>query len=642
MQDEEKSRLDRLEENLYSRKHENPSPHERSPISQPEFDVNKDWSGQDEPLAKMLERQMTNSASSSNPFNKILLGSIIFFLLALGIAAYMFFVGGNTVSSDKIDIAIVGPTSIAAGEELSLEILIRNNNNVDLEGVNMLVEYPPGSRVAGNTQEELVRQREVVGRVPSGGEGRKTVKAVLFGEKESIQNIKITLEYRIRGSNAIFFKDKLYELTIKSSPVIVTVDGPEEVNAGQNVEFTIAVSSNTTEVIDNLLLSAEYPFGFTFVSSQPAPIDNGTVWRIGDLSPSETREITIVGSIQGQNEEERTFRFNTGIASERSEEEIGVNIVSLIHPLRIARPFIDLVLTINGDSSAEYIAEPGKEMQMNIVWSNNLPSRLLNSRIEAKLSGSPLDRNSISVRNGGFYNSSSNTVVWDRSNNPEFADIGPGQKGVVSFSFSPASNISGSQSQEIKVDVSMSGSQVLPSGPPQTVVSTEDKLVKLASSLNLTARLVHSVGSIENIGPIPPKAETETTYTVIWNITNTLNAVSNATVKTTLPSYVSWTGEISPGSADITYDSVTREVSWDVGEIRAGAGFDSSPLEAQFQVSFIPSLSQVGSTPVIITNSTLSGEDKFTSQPLSSSRSSLTTRLSTDPAFETGDDLVVK
>src|SRR3989344_3084242 len=53
-------------------------------------------------------------------FKNFFLFSIIFFILAVGYAAFVFFTAGNTVSNDNIDISILGNTFTAGGDELSL------------------------------------------------------------------------------------------------------------------------------------------------------------------------------------------------------------------------------------------------------------------------------------------------------------------------------------------------------------------------------------------------------------------------------------------------------------------------------------------------------------------------------------------
>jgi len=61
-------------------------------------------------------------------FKKFFIFSMIFFVLAVGFASYMFFIGGNTVSNENIDISVLGNAFTAGGEELPLQIEIINKN----------------------------------------------------------------------------------------------------------------------------------------------------------------------------------------------------------------------------------------------------------------------------------------------------------------------------------------------------------------------------------------------------------------------------------------------------------------------------------------------------------------------------------
>ena len=62
-------------------------------------------------------------------FKKFFIFSIVFFVLTLGYASYVFFAGGNTVSNDNIDISILGNNFTAGGQELPLIVGIVNRNN---------------------------------------------------------------------------------------------------------------------------------------------------------------------------------------------------------------------------------------------------------------------------------------------------------------------------------------------------------------------------------------------------------------------------------------------------------------------------------------------------------------------------------
>ena len=143
-------------------------------------------------------------------------------------------------------------------------------------------------------------------------------------------------------------------------------------------------------------------------------------------------------------------------------------------------------------------------------------------------------------------------------------------------------------------------------------------------------------------GPIPPKVETETTYTIVWTLSNTSNPVSKAVAKATLPSWMRFVGNISPASADMSYNASTREVVWNIGNVPKSTGLGANPKEVAFKVALSPSLSQLGSNPVIINDVVLTGHDDFANVDLRVSKASLSTRLSGDPAFPPNGDRVVE
>jgi hypothetical protein len=121
--------------------------------------------------------------------------------------------------------------------------------------------------------------------------------------------------------------------------------------------------------------------------------------------------------------------------------------------------------------------------------------------------------------------------------------------------------------------------------------------------------------------------ERNTTYTIVWSLTNTLNSASSVKVEGVLPGYVSWTGNTTEGES-IKFDPTTRRVVWDVGDVTAATGFSSSPREAAFQISLVPSLSQREDSPVLLGGSVVTGVDRFNSASLRASAPVVTTKIS--------------
>lgn len=125
-------------------------------------------------------------------------------------------------------------------------------------------------------------------------------------------------------------------------------------------------------------------------------------------------------------------------------------------------------------------------------------------------------------------------------------------------------------------------------------------------------------------------------------MTNTSNDVNNAKVTASLPAYVTWLGVVSPQSEDLTYNPVGGEIVWNIGDVKAREGISSSPKQVSFQVSLLPSLSQLNAKPSLVKNIVLTGEDDFTGTLINSSYRDITTRISTDPMYSLSNIKVVQ
>jgi hypothetical protein len=280
-----------------------------------------------------------------------------------------------------------------------------------------------------------------------------------------------------------------------------------------------------------------------------------------------------------------------------------------------------------------------------LAWVNNLDAQVSNVKISAKINGKLIDRSSINV-DRGFYRSQDDTIVWDRSTLDEFSSVSPGSSGRVSFTFSTAvpaiESLATIKNPELAIDVSVSGRRTDSGNVPEGVLSTVSRKMRLITDLDLKPRIVYSTGPFQNKGPMPPKVDRETTYTVILSVTNTVNDVRDAHVTAILPSYVKWLGVVNPSTETVTVSASGGELSWDIGSVASGQGFASAPRQVAFQISFVPSLSQVDRIPVLLKDIVIEGTDRFTGTPIRIVKSDQTTRIGTDPAYKIQDEVVTK
>lgn len=591
------------------------------------------------------ERSMSPKNKITPPkkvFKSFLIFSFAFFFVAVAYASYLYLGGNNLVSNKNIAISINGPVSIKGGDKLSLEIAVENNNSTALEVADIIVEYPDGARNPDDPSVEMPRFREGLGDIASGEVVKKTVSVVLFGEERSVKKIKVVVEYRVSGSNAIFYKEFEYEVIISSAPLSILVETEKEATSGQETVLKVRVNSNSNDVIKGVILKAEYPSGFGFKSSDPNPFVGNNLWNLGDMKSGSSRVFTIKGVLSGENLDSKVFGFVIGTASSKDNKVIATPFATIKEEVSIKKSFVGVSLEINGSKEENISVKSGKLVRVDISYINNLLVPVSDVEISLKIDGVALDKSSVSEEKG-FYRSVDNTVIWNKSTYQTLSSIPPGESGNVSLTLSPLSmskGIASLRNPEIKFSVSVKGKRVEGERLPQEVVDSIVRSIKIQSDVTLASRLLYYSGPFKNKGPMPPKAEKETTYNVILSLTNGSNDLSEGLVTVTLPPYVRFI-KSEEGEA-LNFEEGSGLVTWNIGSIKAGTGFDSSPKEAVFQIAFTPSVSQIGDSPILLNDISFSGYDRFALSDISLIRKGLDTNLISDSGAKQGDDVVIK
>ncbi len=644
---DERGAVRRIEDRLYSRTASS-GVRGRSGMTKEEFAAPEGWkveeaTSQSAAPAEVVPTLMMTKPQKRFPFATIFFGALIFFVLAVGLAVYTFLRGGNIVSPDNIDLVVLGPSLIDGGKEATFQITITNRNASAIELVDLIVEYPEGTRSATDLKTPLPAERLSLGTIGAGQSSKQTVRAVLFGEEGGAKVLKATLEYHVAGSNAVFVKETQTDLRLGSSPVSLTVEGPDETISGQPLSFTIRVRSNAQAKVEHVALEAQYPFGFSVTNASPESAVGDSLWRLGALSPGEEKVVRIEGILEGQDNEERVFRFLTGSESDETEAHIKVPYLTMPHALTLKRPFVTAELALNGQTAKTVTALPGEEVQGKITWVNNLDTEVQDLEISAQIQGQALDRESIVVSRG-FYRSLDSTIVWSRDEDQSLSSVAPGERGELQFAFTPKSASSGAAitNPEITVAISIKAKRVSGGSVPETISSAFTRTVRIGSALTIEARALHFSGPIRNIGPMPPRADQETTYTITFTARNPSNTISNTRVTTTLPSYVRYIGGVSPAGESVTFDQGSRKLTWNLGDLKAGAGFSTQAESVSFQIGLTPSLSQAGSVPNLTSVISAEGDDRFTGSKTSTSAQAPTTRLIGDSGFDAGMEVVQK
>jgi hypothetical protein len=331
--------------------------------------------------------------------------------------------------------------------------------------------------------------------------------------------------------------------------------------------------------------------------------------------------------------DERILRFLIG--SDKDETNSRVQVPFIVEPvvLTVKKPFISGSISVDGKSSKNISVAGGRELSGVINWQNNLPETVYDLEFILSFDGAPLDPTSITAQNG-FYQSKDKSIIWTKTDEPTLARVAPGDSGTLSFTFGTLPPGSGGvlyTNPAVNLSLAIRGTRQGEGDVPQNVFSAASTQVTIASDITLEAGASHFSGLFSNSGPMPPRVDQETSYTITWTVRNSSNAVANAAVAAVLPPYIEFISAV-PNSG-VSYDQTSRTVRWSLGDVAAGAGYSQSARTASFQVVLTPSLSQVGAAPTLTGSAVLTGQDRFAQIPIEARASAPTIELTGDSQY---------
>jgi len=468
-------------------------------------------------------------------------------------------------------------------------------------------------------------------------------RAIVYGKENDELEVKLNLGYHLTGSNTLFTKESTYRFKINASPVDLSVIIPSEINSNQELNLNLKISANSDKPLENVLVEIIYPPGFQFKSASVPPTYDSRKWLLGDLQPGVERVINITGVIEGQAEELKAFEVKTGVKDPNQEQNIALLYNDFFKTLTIKKSFLGIAFLKEGSSESVFTLGSAVPGRYSLEWVNNLPVKVKDIQIVVRLTGEALNKRSVTVL-GGYYSSVDNTITWDKHTRSELESVEPGATGRLNFGFASLSLLDEAKNlrdPKIYVDTKITGVRVSEGFSNEKIQTDLSRIVKIDSVISLDSKTFYRDGPLTNTGPLPPKVDNKTTYTLTWSLLNSSNDVKNGIVETFLPLGVEWVGVTSPTNENVSYDSQSRKVTWDLGLIRAGTGVATDRRTANFQVSFTPSINQLGSDGSLTKGVVFRGIDSFSGSSLSLVQGRMSTLLS-DVEAESRDEEIVK
>jgi uncharacterized repeat protein (TIGR01451 family) len=553
---------------------------------------------------------------------KIIIGMLsVLGVLTVGAAIW----GGIELNSrryspERVTVAVEGPTDVVAGEEVEYTIRYTNNAFVDLINPRLTVELPEALidenlTLLGQDREE-VRNFELP-TIEARTEGSVTVKGRLIGEEGSIHFVRAVLNYTPSGVSSSFDTNRELATTIQDSPLVVDVQTPLEAASGDTVRYQISIKNDGKTDLTNLELRMEYPEGFTYISSD-YPISDGdnSVFAIDRLESEELFEIIIDGTLEGEVDAIQVLKVQVGLIQDAGFTLFATNQNST----KMAEPYIALSQSIEGRNSLR--ADAGETITYTVNFRNNTDVRIGEGALSVKLDSPLFDLSTVRA-NGADFDASNNTLTWFASRVPELEALAPNQSGEVQFRVRIIDRVPIQTFNDVNYILNTTAqfeSEEVPTPlGVNKIITANTTEVKLNTRLLTDTKLFFqdSASTIVNSGPLPPKVNQTTTFTLYWEVQNLTNDVNGVKMTTTLPANVQWTGQFNTnGVGSLSYNERTKQIEWNIGEVPANTGILRPVYRAIFQVSLTPAPNQIGESPKILDPINVTGTDTFTQRVL--------------------------
>lgn len=524
-------------------------------------------------------------------------------IIALIFVAVFVWMGRGDFSTREVQIRIDGPTQIENGKLEVFKIVVENNSSKTLQNLNLSVELPPTFEVESGKDLLLKGFEEILSE-----ETQEIEFTIIASSIQSKEIINARLDYSPEGVSARFVAIASSEIVIGKLDVSIVFDLPQIIYADQQITGTIYIIPNSDIETSPIYLKLNLPETFELEDVNNA-FDFDTVWKLGELKYGRSIKREFRG------------KLTSGVALPEFSVYLGkIDGISFL-ALNSAERFVEItssplvlsqsVLNLQGD-----VMSPGGKVRVRITYLNKSEVALEEAILQVSLPRDLVDLSSI-IANNAVIDNFEGTIEWNKSKVSDLRFIDVDKGGELSFSFRIAEfihpkNIRDSNKVIHIITTLFSEKQKLSLNG--ALLQSENTLsLKLNTELNLTQDIIRQGGSFVNIGPHPPQANTESTYSVRWTLTNTTNPTKNTRIEAVLPSYVFWMDAVEPLDENIKFISSTNTVVWTPGNVDIGVGYIYPELVVEFQVGVIPEAKDIQQDINIFEQTKITGIDTFTS-----------------------------
>lgn len=546
---------------------------------------------------------------------------LAFLLLAAttALAGFFAFTPKKQFSEKSVAVVIDGPKEASSGDTQTWTLHVKNQGTVDLKSADLSVQYPTGFTFSSAQPKPSNEFNNAWSFTTIKAGTEKTVKLTgrVLGDVGTELAFHASVDYRPADFSSDFTSETDATVKLTTSTLDLTIKAPSAATSGQTVQYVLTLNNTSTVQLSNVRLEVDLPQGLSAVKKDPSPSNSSGSWGQATLDPGKEFTVTISGMLAGDPQSQSELKARAGIVDTDGTFHVQKEQSALVLFLQ---PTLNLTLSVEQSGKSQAI-NAGNTVHATLTYSNDSDNVVSDATLTLSYAGqdsaqATLDMiNRSTVKSGKPFvpGTDASSIQWTKTQMKDLARITPGTRGSVDVTLPVPKNVrtfGTGKNLTINLIGKIHATDVGGTGSPLDQ-KTDTVALKINTELRLAVegRYYSDEGVAVGSGTLPPEVGSTTTYQINWFVTNTLNDVSNATLKATLPDDVTF---VSAGNnSGITYNAVSREVRWTIAKIDAGTGQTLPTLTGTFTVSITPTIGEVGQTKQLVGKTTLVGTDAF-------------------------------
>jgi hypothetical protein len=440
------------------------------------------------PLDATLE-----SGQRTNWYRRTLLITIGLLIVASTVAGFVWWYDRGGIDLELVQIRVAPPAEVVTGEVLQSTVIIENQNPNPMANAVLVTKYQTGATSPEN--QRLTRTE--VGLIGAGQIKRLEVPLIVLGKLSDPVELDFELEYTGLDSANLFALEFNSEFTIERTKISLQDDFPSELTVGEELPFSLVISTTAEFDEDELIIEFDRAAGLGINLENQTTDDESKIITIP--APTPQQPVQVSGSIQADRTTSGLITVTTTV-----KDSQGLALVNLKRDISVVLPPI----LIERNTVTELVIDNEAELEFEVT--NTTDSSITGLEVVFDLIGQV---NSVKPNRGNF-NQVSNQVTFNSSTNSALASLRPGESVELQFSVVPGAG------QILNINYAVAGVIAEQATTRRSLAGgTYEYVVKPSAGLDAFATYRQS--NFSNRGPLPPKINQETTYTINLDVSLT-------------------------------------------------------------------------------------------------------------------------